>query len=315
MTEGLVYSDVTAAAARISGLVMRTPILSSAAINDIAGQEIYFKCENFQPTGAFKQRGAMNAVMSLDEEKIRSGVATHSSGNHGAALAYAAAKRNAPAYIVMPSDTPAIKRTAVQRFGGTITDCEPGMQGREFALQQVVADTGATVIHPYDDYRVMAGQGTAVLELIDDISGLESFVTPVGGGGLLSGTAVVVRERVPGAKLYGVEPDQAADTYAAFHSGEVIPIDNPDTIAEGLKATIGRRNLAVIRQHVDSIVLVSETDIIHTMRLIWEHLKITVEASSAVALAPLLDRSLPVSGKVGVILTGGNVDLDDLPWR
>lgn len=310
----LTFEDIERAAQRIVGKVRKTPVLVSRALNELAGKEIFFKCENFQDTGAFKQRGAMNAVYSLTDEECARGVVTHSSGNHGAALAFAASTRDCLAHVVMPSDTPKIKRDAVKRFGGRIVECAPGMQGRRDTLEKVIAETGANLVHPYNDYRIMAGQGTAALELIREVPELDAILVPIGGGGLISGSAVVTRHLLPSARVLGAEPARAADTATAFRGGEVNPVDNPDTIAEGLRALVGELNLAIIRRLVDDIYLVEESEIIDTMRLAWEHLKITIEASSAVAVAPLLQRSIEIPRRVGVILTGGNVDLDRLPW-
>jgi threonine dehydratase len=309
------FGDVRQAAARIAGHVHRTPVLTSRSIDERLGGEVYFKCENFQRIGAFKARGAVNAVLSLDEETAARGVATHSSGNHGAALALAASLRGIPAWIVIPDDAPAVKTESVRRLGAEVVACAPGLKHREQGLERVVAETGAEVVHPYNDWRVIAGQGTAALELLEAHPGLEVLLAPVGGGGLISGSAIAAKAMHPGIAVIGCEPAGAADAKRSFDTGELQPMPEPRTIADGLRGALGTRTFAVIRTLVDDIVTVSEEDIVQAMRLVWERLKIVIEPSCAVPVAALLAGAVPLDGRrAGVILTGGNVDLDRLPW-
>ena len=277
---------------------------------------IFFKCENFQKTGAFKIRGATNAVMSLTDEEARHGVATHSSGNHAAALAQAARWRGIPAYVVMPENAPAVKRKAVAGYGAEIYPCGPTLPAREAGLREIVTNTGAAIIHPYNDYRVIAGQATATLELLEDVPALDMIVAPVGGGGLLSGTAVAATALFPRIQVIGAEPALADDAYRSFHSGQRIEAGPTSTVADGLKTSLGGKTFPIIQRLVSDIVTVGEDEIVRAMRLVWERMKIIIEPSSAVAVAALLSDRLPVAGKsVGVILSGGNVDLDHLPWQ
>ena len=307
--------DVRAAARRIAGRVHRTPVMTCSALDAVLGGAVYFKCENLQRIGAFKARGATNAVLSLSEEEAARGVATHSSGNHGAALAMAAHDRGMSSWVVVPDNAPAVKRESVAREGAIIVDCSPGLANRESALARVVEETGATPIHPYDDDRVIAGQGTAVLELLEDVSNLHYLLTPIGGGGLISGTAIAARDAVPGIRVVACEPEQADDAHRSFREGRRITIDSPETIADGLRASIGERNFRIVKALVDDVVTVSESSIVKAMRLIWERLRIVIEPSAAVPVAALLERKLRLEGgRAGVILTGGNVDLDSLPW-
>ena len=309
------FKDVTRAHGLIKPYAHRTPVLTSRSINQITGGSIHFKCENFQKVGAFKFRGAANAVFSLSEENARKGVATHSSGNHAAALALAARMRGVPAHIVMPRTAPEIKKRAVAGYGGIITFCEPTLEARESSLAQVVEKTGATEIHPYDNFLVIAGQGTAAKELIEDAGNFDLVLAPVGGGGLLSGTAVSTRRLAPGCKVIGAEPAGADDACRSFKSKTPVPSVNPKTIADGLLTSLGRRNFALIMEKVDDIVTVSEEAIVEAMRLVWERMKIIIEPSSAVPLGAVLERKLDVTGKkVGVILSGGNLDLGSLPF-
>ena len=278
------YTDVVEAHLLVERFAHRTPILVSESINHITGGEIYFKCENFQKVGAFKFRGATNAVMSLsDEESIR-GVGTHSSGNHAAALALAARNRGVHAYVVMPENAPEIKKKAVAGYGAKVTFCSPTLEARESALVNVIAETGATEIHPYDNFEVIAGQGTAAKELLEDESSLDIVLAPVGGGGLLAGSALSIRHLSPETRLIGCEPAGADDAYRSFKIGKIIPSVNPQTIADGLLTSLGERNFAIIKDNVDGIVTVSEDSIIRAMRLIWERMKIIIEPSSAVPL-------------------------------
>jgi threonine dehydratase len=309
------FSDIEKAHELISLYAHRTPVLTSESINQITGGEICFKCENFQKVGAFKFRGAANAVFSLSEEDARRGVATHSSGNHAAALALAARMRGVPAHIVMPRNAPEIKKQAVAGYGGIITFCDPTLQDRERALAQVVEKTGAVEIHPYDNFLVIAGQGTAAKELIEDAGTFQIILAPVGGGGLLSGTAVSARHLLPYCKVIAVEPAGADDAYRSFKSKTLIPSENPKTIADGLLTSLGKHNFAVIMEKVDDIVTVSEEGIVEAMRLVWERMKIIIEPSSAVPLGAIVEKKVDVRGKkVGIILSGGNLDLGKLPF-
>jgi threonine dehydratase len=309
------YEDVVQAHDLIRSYVHRTPVLTSVSINQIVGADLYFKCENLQKVGAFKFRGACNAVFSLTGEEASKGVATHSSGNHAAALALAARMRKIPAYIVMPRTSPEIKKKAVAGYGGIITLCEPTLQARESTLLQVVAQTGAAEVHPYDNFFVIAGQGTAAKEMIEDSGSFDIIMTPVGGGGLLSGTAISVKELVPRCKVIAAEPAGANDAYRSFFSKTLVPSVNPQTIADGLLTSLGKRNFQVILEKVDDIVTVSEEKIVEAMQMIWERMKIIVEPSSAVPLAAILEGKVMVKGqKVGIILSGGNLDLGKLPF-
>ncbi len=308
-------TDIRAAADRIRRHIHRTPVLSCAGIDRLVGARLFFKCENFQKVGAFKIRGATNAVLSLNERAAAAGVATHSSGNHAAALALAARLRGVPAYVVMPDTAPQVKKEAVAGYGAKITFCAPTLEAREAGLARIVADTGAAFIPPYNDERIIAGQATAALELLADIPDLDLILTPVGGGGLVSGTALTVRSLSPSSRVIAAEPRGADDAYRSFRAGHIIPSVNPQTIADGLLTSLGDKTFAIIRDCVDDIVTVEEADIIRAMRLIWERMKIIVEPSAAVPLGALLSRSVDVQGKrVAIILSGGNVDLARLPF-
>ena len=307
--------ELRQAAARIRPYTHRTPALTYTGINRMCDGEIFFKCENFQKAGAFKIRGATNAVFCLEQEEALQGVATHSSGNHGAALALAATWRGIKAYVVMPENAPTVKQHAVTEYGAEIIFCKPTLEAREETLADVVTRTGAAFIHPYNDYRVISGQGTAALELCEDISDMDMVMTPVGGGGLLSGTALAVSALSPNTQIIGTEPEKADDAYRSFHAGRIIPANNPVTIADGLRTSLGSLTFPIIRKRVKDILTVSEKDIISAMRLIWERMKIVVEPSAAVPLGALLTRARQFSGKrIGIILSGGNVDLGRLPW-
>jgi threonine dehydratase len=308
-------ADVEAAARRIEGRVHRTPVLTCATLDEIAGATLFFKCENLQKVGAFKIRGATNTVFQLDAGELARGVATHSSGNHGAALALAARWRGTTATIVMPRNAPRPKKDAVQHYGGKIVECEPTLRAREDTLASVVRDTGATFVHPYDDHRIIAGQGTAALELCEDVADLDVVMAPVGGGGLLSGTAIAVTARVPRTEVVGTEPAMADDAYRSFQAGRILPVEDPRTIADGLRTSLGSRTFPIIRRRVTDIVTVSEEQIIAAMRLLWERMKLIVEPSAAVPLgAVLAHRARWADRRVGILLSGGNVDLDHLPW-
>jgi threonine dehydratase len=308
--------DVREAAARIRPHVHRTPVLTCRALDELCAAELFFKCENFQKVGAFKMRGATNAVFGLSDAEAARGVATHSSGNHAQALALAARRRGVSAWVVMPENAPEIKRAAVRGYGAEIVPCRPTLAARVEGLREVVARTGAHFVHPYDDERIIAGQGTAALELLEDVPDLDAVLAPVGGGGLLSGTALVVRARAPGAAVLGTEPQQADDAWRSLHAGRIVPVGRADTIADGLRTSLGQKTFPIIQALVREILTVSEQGIVAAMRLIWERMKIVVEPSAAVPLAALLERRAEVPGRrVGILLSGGNVDLDQLPWR
>jgi threonine dehydratase len=308
--------DIRAAATRIQPYIHRTPVLTSESLNQKVEAQVFLKCENLQKVGAFKFRGACNAVFSLSDEQAQCGVCTHSSGNHAQALALAARLRGIPAYIVMPSSAPAVKKAAVAGYGGQITFCEPTLQAREATLAQVVAETGAEIVHPYNDERVIAGQGTAALELLEEVPDLDVILTPVGGGGLLSGTAIAAKGIKPGIRVIAGEPEMADDAYRSLQAGEIIPSIKPRTIADGLLTSLGTITFPIIREHVEQVVTVSEQGIMDAMKFIWERLKIIIEPSSAVAVGVLWERKIDLTGlKVGVILSGGNVDLEKLPWQ
>lgn len=310
------HADVLEAAARIRPFAHRTPVLTCATLDRLTGAQLFFKCENLQKVGAFKFRGACNAVMSLPTEAAAAGVATHSSGNHAAALALAARLRGLAAHIVMPDNAPRVKREAVAGYGGLIRLCAPTLAAREAALAQVVSETGAIVVHPYNDPRVIAGQGTAALELLAEVPALDTLVAPVGGGGLLSGTALAAEGAAPDARIIGAEPAGADDACRSLREGRIVPSVDPRTMADGLLTSLGELTFAVIRRRVGRIVTVSEPGIAAAMRLIWERMKLVVEPSSAVALAALLEGDVDVAGRrVGIILSGGNVELGNLPWR
>jgi threonine dehydratase len=307
--------DIIEAHARIMPHVHRTAVLCSSAINAIVGAELYFKCENFQKVGAFKYRGATNAVLSLSDEQKMRGVATHSSGNHAAALALAAQMNGVKAHIVMPDNAPGIKKKAVMGYGAEITFCAPTLEAREKTLEEVILNTGATLVHPYNQKEVICGQGTASLELMQACDRLDTVMTPVGGGGLLSGTATYLKAIHPKVEVIAGEPLNANDAYLSFKSKSFQPLVNPDTLADGLRTSLGYITFEIIKNKVDDILTVSEATIIEAMRLIWERMKIIIEPSSAVPLAAILENKERFKGrKVGVILTGGNVDLDHLPF-
>lgn len=304
------------AAARIKPYLHNTPVLTNTAINSICNADLYFKCENFQKAGAFKSRGATNAVFQLNTDEIGRGVATHSSGNHAAALALAASRRGARAYIVMPENSSRIKIKAVEEYSGIITFCKPTLEARESTLIEIIEKTGAIEIHPYNDYRIIAGQATATMELLADHPDLEIVLSPVGGGGLLSGTALAASYFGSNIQVIAAEPDGADDAYQSFYSGIFVPSLNPVTIADGLLTSLGTLTYPIIQKYVNQIVTVSEDGIRYAMRLIWERMKIIVEPSSAVPLAAILEKKLEVGKrKTGIILSGGNVDLDAIPFN
>ncbi len=309
------FFDIEKAHERIRPYIHYTPVLSSQSINRIVGADLFFKCENFQKVGAFKFRGACNSVFSLTPEEARNGVCTHSSGNHAAALALAARMRGIPAYIVMPENAPEIKKIAVAGYGAQITFCTPTLEARESTLKKVAEETGATEIHPYNNFNVICGQGTAAKELIEESGRLEIVIAPVGGGGLLSGTAISTRALLPEAKVIAAEPAGADDAFRSFYSGTLQPSVAPKTIADGLLTSLGSLTFPIVMNHVDQIVTVSEESIVAAMRMIWERMKIIIEPSSAVPLAAILGKKVEMKGKkVGIILSGGNVDLGKLPF-
>ncbi|WP_346862085.1 pyridoxal-phosphate dependent enzyme [uncultured Draconibacterium sp.] len=309
------YSDVEKAHLIIAKYAHRTPVLTSVSLNEIVGADLFFKCENLQKVGAFKFRGACNAVFSLSEEEAQKGVATHSSGNHAAALALAARMRGIAAHIVMPENSPEIKKKAVAGYGAKITFCKPTLQARESTLANVIEATGATEIHPYNNFNVIAGQGTAAKELIEDKGEFDVIMAPVGGGGLLSGTAISTKQLLPNCKVIAAEPAGADDAFRSFHTKKWVPSENPKTIADGLLTSLGERNFSIVLDKVDDVVTVSEESIVAAMRMIWERMKIIIEPSSAVPLAAILEGKVDVRNKkVGIILSGGNLDLGKLPF-
>jgi threonine dehydratase len=308
-------ATIRAAHERIRPHISRTPVLTNARLNAACGGKLFFKCENLQKVGAFKARGATNAVFSLADVEALRGVATHSSGNHAAALARAAKLRGIPAHIVMPSNSAKTKIRAVEGYGGRIVFCEPTQAAREEACNRILEETLATLVHPFEDERVMAGQGTAVIELMEDVRDLDLVLCPVGGGGLLCGTAIAGKALRLQLQVIATEPAGADDATRSFRAGHRIPLTKVETIADGLRTTIGEPNFAIVQRSVDNIVTVSEAAIIAAMRLIWEAVKIVIEPSAAVPYAAILENKVAVANRrVGIILTGGNVDLDTLPW-
>ena len=301
---------------RIKPFIHKTPVLTSKTIDQISGAEIFFKCENFQKVGAFKARGATNAVFALDDETAQRGVATHSSGNHGAAVARAAKLRGISAHIVMPSNSAKVKIRAVESYGAQVVFCEPTEESRDTKCAEVINHTGATLIHSFENEHVIAGQGTAAMELLEDIPDLDVIMCPVGGGGLLSGTAIAAKPMRPQIKVIAVEPENADDAAQSFRAGRRIVTEKEFTIADGLRTNIGEPNFAIVQQYVEDVVTVSEEAIVAAMRAIWETMKIVIEPSAAVPYAAIAQHMVDVERKrVGIILTGGNVDLDALPWN
>ena len=309
------YDDVVAAHERIAPHIHRTPILTSSYFNALTGAELFFKCENFQKAGAFKVRGACNAVFGLSDEMAAKGVATHSSGNHALSLSYAAGRRGIPCHVVMPRTAPEAKKAAVRGYGGQITECEPSTTSREAVFAEVQAATGAEFVHPYNDPRVIAGQGTCSREMMEQVEGLDAVIAPIGGGGMVSGTCLTLSATAPHVEIYAAEPEQADDAYRSFKAGHIIADDAPVTVADGLKVPLKERTWHFVSHHVTDILTASEDEIIAAMRLTWARMKIVIEASCAVPLATILKNPETFAGKrVGVIITGGNVDLDTLPW-
>lgn len=311
----ITLSDIRAAHARIAAHVHRTPVFTSSALDALTGARLFFKCENFQRAGAFKARGAANAVLSLDDATAARGVVTHSSGNHGAALAMAARARGIPAHVVVPRTAPSVKKAAMAAYGATIIECEPTFAAREAACAAVMAGTGAHLVHPFDDPAVIAGQGTAALELLADVPGLETVTCPLGGGGLLGGTAVAVKGINPRVRVVAAEPEGADEGFRSRQAGRLLANERTATIADGLLGNMSERTFALMQRHVDEVVTVGDDAIIEAMRLVWTRMKIIIEPSCALPVAALLQGRWDARGKrVGVILTGGNVDIDRLPW-
>ncbi len=307
--------DLLAARKRISRWAHLTPVATCEGIDRMSGARLFFKCENLQKVGAFKFRGASNVVLSLGDDEASRGVATHSSGNHAGALALAARLRGIEAHVVMPSNSSAPKMAAVRGYGAKIIECEPTLDSREETLNRVVEQTGAIFVHPYDDYGIIAGQATAAMELLDQVADLDAIITPVGGGGLLSGTALAVNHILPETRVIAGEPRGADDACRSLREGRIIPSVDPQTIADGLLTSLGERNFSIIQENVERIITIGESEIVHAMRIVWERMKMIIEPSSAVALAVVLENPELFSGqRVGIIISGGNVDLDRLPW-
>ena len=309
--------DVIAASKRIEGHGHRTPILTNKTIDDLTGKKIFFKCENFQKIGAFKFRGGWNTISSLSEEEASNGVCTHSSGNHAQAVAYAAMKRNIPAYIVMPRNAPKVKIQAVEGYNATITLCEPTLKARRETLEKIAKKTGAYVVHPFNEPKVIAGQGTSAMEMIEDIGDLDAICAPIGGGGLMSGTCIAARSMLPNVRLFGAEPKGADDAYQSLKKGKLIPQENPNTICDGLLTSMGENTWNILKDHLEDIITVSDEEVVTAMKLIWERMKIIIEPSCATPLAAVLTpkfRGLENIETIGIILTGGNVDLAKLPF-
>ena len=320
------WHAILAAHRRIAPHIHRTPVLTSSSLDALARAQLFFKCENLQKTGSFKIRGATNAIFSLSEEEAARGVVTHSSGNHAAAVAYAARRRGIPAWIVMPSNAPAVKCRAVEAYGGRVTFCEPTISARAETAARIERETHARMVHPYDDDRIIAGQATAAKELLEEVPDLDAVLAPVSGGGLLSGTSLAAKAMRPGILVFGCEPERADDAYRSLSTGRLQPLEKSDTIADGLRAPLAPRTFAILERNVERILLVAEDEIVSAMRTVWERMKIIIEPSSAVAVAPLLraegaailglpPRSDGQPPRIGIILSGGNLDLSSLPFR
>ena len=309
------YNDVLTAHERIKPYIHKTPVLTSQFINRLIGAELFFKCENLQKAGAFKVRGASNAVFGLSDKKATKGVATHSSGNHALSLSYAAGQRNIPATVVMPHTAPQAKKDAVKGYGGTIIECEPSTSSREATFAKVVAETGADFVHPYNDPRVIAGQATCARELISQAEQLDAIIAPIGGGGMISGTCLTASNIAQNTKIFAAEPKNADDAARSFKAGHIISDDAPQTVADGLKVPLKDLTWHFVSNHVSDILTATEDEIVNAMKLIWQRMKIVIEPSSAVPLATIVKHKEFFAGqRVGVIVTGGNVDLDSLPW-
>ena len=316
MSAGPSLDDIQVAARRIAPFIHRTPVMTCGMLDAMAGARLYFKCENLQKTGSFKIRGATNAVLQLSPAEAARGVVTQSSGNHAAAVSKAAAARGIAAHIVMPKNAPAVKCKAVEGYGGVITFCEPTVESRDAKMKQLLEETGGVLVHPYNDRRVIAGQGTATLELLEDVPELDVLLVPVSGGGLLSGNAIAATSMRPSVRVIGCEPANADDAYRSLKSGHLEKNVTTDTIADGLRAQLCDLTFGIIRERVDEIIRVSEQEIVEAMRLVWERMKILIEPSSAVAVAPAIARSIRADGKrVGILLSGGNVELGSLPFH
>lgn len=311
-----VFDDVVTAHDRIRSYIHRTPVLTSSFLNALTGAELYFKCENFQKAGAFKVRGACNAVFGLSDAMAEKGVATHSSGNHALSLSYAAGRRGIPCTVVMPRTAPQAKKDAVIGYGGKIVECEPSTSSRETVFAEVVAKTGSEFVHPYNDLRVITGQATCSRELVEQVEGLNAVIAPIGGGGMISGTCLTLSSIAPDVQIYAAEPEQADDAYRSFKAGYIIADDAPETVADGLKVPLKENTWHFVSGHVTDILTASDAEIVEAMKLMWKRMKIVIEPSSAVPLATILKNAELFKGKrVGVIITGGNVDLDRLPWN
>lgn len=309
------YDDVVEAHARIAPHIHRTPVLTSSFLNELTGAELFFKCENFQKAGAFKVRGASNAVFGLRDDQLARGVATHSSGNHALSLSYAAGRRGIPCTVVMPRTAPQAKKDAVRGYGGVIVECEPSTSSREAVFAEVQARTGADFVHPYNDPRVIAGQGTCSRELMEQVEGLEAVVAPIGGGGMISGTCLTLSSIAPKVEIFAAEPVNADDAARSFRAGHIIADDAPDTVADGLKVPLKELTWHFVKSYATDVLTATEEEIVEAMKLHWKRMKIVIEASCSVPLAVILKNPERFRGKrVGVILTGGNVDLDKLPW-
>ena len=312
----LTLKDIELAHDRIRPFIHRTPILTNSSLNKLAGAELFFKCENFQKAGSFKIRGATNTVELLSDSELKRGIATTSSGNHGAALSMAVSRRGGSTKVVMPHNTPKIKVENVKRNGGEVVWCEPDQKFRESVLNDVVEETAATVVHPYNDERIMAGQGTCAKEILEDVPTIDCIVSPVSGGGLLSGSLVAAKNMKNSVKVFGAEPEEADDAYQSLKQGKIVPNKTINTICDGLRAEIGSKTFPVIQNLVDEIIPVSEKDIIESLQMIWERMKIIVEPSCSISLALILKNKKMFKNKnVGLIMSGGNVDLNKLPWK
>ena len=309
------YNDIEKAHQRISDHIHNTPILTSESLDNELGSNLFFKCENFQKTGSFKIRGATNSILQLNDTEIKNGIITTSSGNHGAAVAFIANKIGTSSKIIMPNNTPKNKIENVQRYGGEIFYCEPNIKSREDTLERMIQKSGGSIIHPYNDEKIIAGQGTAAKELIEKVPNLDAIICPVSGGGLLSGTLLAAKNLKPGIKVFGAEPENADDTYRSILNNKIMSNETTDTIADGLRAQVGTVTFPIIKENVDKILLVSEEMIISSMYMIWQRLKIIIEPSCSIVLAALmLNSNRFLNKKVGLILTGGNYDLKQIPW-
>jgi threonine dehydratase/serine racemase len=314
----ITLSDVRNAGARIAGLAHRTPVLTCGMLDSLAGKSLFLKCENLQKVGAFKFRGACNAVARLDETAAIHGVVTHSSGNHAQALALAARQRNIPAYIVMPRTAPAVKRRAVEGYGGKVFPCEPTLAARELEAQRVMQETGATLIPPFDHPDVMAGQGTIVLELLEQLPDFDALIAPIGGGGLMAGLSIAARALNPKIRIFAAEPAGADDAARSVAAGKLVPQTGPKTIADGLLTSLGELTWPIVRDHVERVLTVPDDAIVWAMRFVWERAKVLIEPSAAVPVAAVLSdefKAISAIRRLAVVLSGGNVDLDNLPWR